>query len=118
MSVAAHVTGITRSDIEGRRHSVGFPLPVARIENHLLWRCSDIEAYAQGARDFAHPHGVMQDDLLFSEEIAVLTGVPVNQVPTRASQQRWHKVPRPSGRISRRLYWLRTDVERWSAARG
>ena len=59
----------------------------------------------------------MQGELMLSDEIAALTHMPREHVRAYITQQGWHRVPPPAGKISRSRYWLRSEVARWESER-
>ena len=95
----------------------GYPEPVVCLgRTNWLWLLSDIRAYGEGERDFTHARGHLQQAYVDSDELAAKLNIRQESVRGRlvkAERKGWDKVPKPTGRAGKRLYWERAVVERW-----
>jgi predicted DNA-binding transcriptional regulator AlpA len=113
----AQLLDFGRNEVARRSRQPDFPVRVALISRRPAWVRSDIEAYAAGE---AVPHRQLdeaQAELIDSREMAQLLGLSGDSLRTRIHEQRWDRVPEPSGQVSDAHYWERSEYEAWSAGR-
>lgn len=103
------------------RHAkrAGYPQPVVCLaKTNWLWLLADIEAYKRGKRAFAHERGALQDGYIDSHGLGALLDLSSASIKTRLSQEEekmktWERVPKPTGRAGKGLYWERAYAQRW-----
>jgi hypothetical protein len=124
ITVAGWLLGMSGPVANKYRRTTGFPPHAARVDGDTLWRRADIEtyrdhtdAYRTGERKWEHEAGWLDHELIGTDHIQALTGLPRDQVRSRVYEGRWDRVPKPAGKAARRMYWLRSDVEAWECKR-
>jgi len=102
------------------RHATrpGYPEPVVRLaKTNWLWLLVDIEAFKRGKRDFAHERGALQDTFIDSDGLGALLDLGPQalkeRVDTEGVAKTWERVPKPTGRAGKGLYWERAYAQRW-----
>lgn len=113
LTAAGWLLGISAGHAYKHTHKTSFPPYAARVNGDRLWRVADIKAYRDGQRDWNHAAGCLDHELVGSDHVEALTGLPRDQVRSRVYDERWDRVPKPAGKAARRLYWLRGEVEQW-----
>jgi len=105
---AAQIIGTGRSNITHLRRKKSFPPPALRLRgDRPVWVREDIEAYANGQRGGWKRRG-LQARYYNSAEMAELVQLERSQL----SEPRV-AAPRPTGRASGAIYWLKSDADRW-----
>jgi hypothetical protein len=96
----------------------GYPAPVIRVhETNWLWLRAHIEEFKAGKRDFTHEPGALEGTYLDSPALVKL--INLNPKDLHAflrrgySTNRWDRLPAPTGRAGRYLYWDRAYVTNW-----
>ena len=104
------------------RHAkrAGYPQPVVCLgKTNWLWLLTDIEAFKRGKRDFAHERGALQDTYIDAHDLAALLDLSTTHLKSRleredgATTKTWEKLPKPTGRAGKGLYWDRAYAQRW-----
>jgi predicted DNA-binding transcriptional regulator AlpA len=107
IGVVARLLGTVPSVIVKYASRSTFPRSVATVEGDRVWLRSDIEAYRDGRRFPRRTENEWQDRLMDSSEIAGRLGISRDRVRSLIYEERWDRIPRPAGKVSRRYYWLR-----------
>lgn len=97
----------------------GFPRPVAFSGHAQFWRRDDVFAYCDGGVIPEAEAFALQDELIFTADIARLLGVTTRVVATRVRRQGWQRglLPEPCAVIPNvQSVWWRKDVAAWIAA--
>lgn len=104
------------------RHATrpGYPQPVVCLgKTNWLWLLTDIEAFKRGKRDFAHERGALQDTYIDAHDLAALLHLSTTHLKGRLSREdgattkTWERLPKPTGRAGKGLYWDRAYAQRW-----
>jgi hypothetical protein len=104
------------------RHATraGYPQPVVCLgKTNWLWLLADIEAFKMGKRDFSHERGALQGSYIDSGDLATLLDLSPTSLKSRlfkedsAKTKTWERLPKPTGRAGKGLYWDRAYAERW-----
>ena len=104
------------------RHATrpGYPQPVVCLgKTNWLWLLADIEAFKKGKRAFSHERGALQDAYIDAHDLAALLHLTTTHLKTRldreerAQTKTWEKLPKPTGRAGKGLYWDRAYAQRW-----
>ncbi|MGH2852647.1 MAG: hypothetical protein ACRDLF_00425 [Solirubrobacteraceae bacterium] len=104
------------------RHATrpGYPQPVVCLgKTNWLWLLADIEAFKKGKRGFAHQRGALQDAYIDAHDLAALLHLTTPQLKARldregsAKTKTWERLPKPTGRAGKGLYWDRAYAQRW-----
>ena len=103
------IYGLSRDQADRLVTEARFPAPKRAVGSVRVWSRAEVEAYVAG-KPLRRPQS--PDEFIDSAELAALTGLSHNTV--RGSPE---CVPPPAGRIGRRRYWLRADVEKWLSER-
>jgi len=98
----------------------GYPQPVVCLgTTNWLWLLTDIEAFKRGKRDFAHDRGALQDTYIDAHDLAALLHLGTTKLKERlnredsATTKTWERLPKPTGRAGKGLYWDRAYAQRW-----
>jgi predicted DNA-binding transcriptional regulator AlpA len=98
----------------------GFPRPVAFSGHAQFWRRDDIFAYRDGRMIPEAEAFALQEELLFTADIARLLGMTTRVVATCVRRQGWQRglLPEPCAVIPNvQSVWWRARVEEWLASR-
>jgi hypothetical protein len=120
---AGWLLSMSTSTVNKYRSRTGFPPHVARVDGDPLWLRADIEAYRDhadayrsGQREWEHDEGCLDHELIGSDQIEALTGLPREQVVNRVYEERWDRV-RQTDRQGRTPALLATQRRRSLGAR-
>lgn len=98
----------------------GYPQPVVCLgKTNWLWLLTDIEAFKRGKRDFAHERGALQDAYINAHDLAAILHLGTTMLKARldkeesAKTKTWERLPKPTGRAGKGLYWDRAYAQRW-----
>jgi hypothetical protein len=98
----------------------GYPQPVVCLgTTNWLWLLTDIEAFKRGKRDFAHEQGALQDTYIDAHDLAALLHLGTTRLKGRleredgATTKTWERLPKPTGRAGKGLFWDRAYAQRW-----
>jgi predicted DNA-binding transcriptional regulator AlpA len=111
----ARITGEAYTAVYRR----GFPRPVAFSGHAQFWRRDDVFAYRDGRLIAEAEAFALQEELLFTADIAGLLGVTSSAVATRVRRHGWQRglLPEPCAVIPNvQSVWWRKDVAAWIAA--
>jgi hypothetical protein len=51
-----------------------------------------------------------------SADVGARIGLAAPTLVTSIYRERWHRIPRPAGKLGGMYYWLRDEVENWASA--
>lgn len=110
---AAVPLGLSRGRTQELANTPDFPAHVAIISGARAWRRSDVAAYAAKRPFPRRAVGELQDRLMDAVAVRETVHLRPAVFTTEVNKRLWNLVPKPAGRVARRWYWLRADVEEW-----
>jgi predicted DNA-binding transcriptional regulator AlpA len=112
----ARITGAAYTVVYRR----GFPRPVAFSGHAQFWRRDEVFAYRDGGVIPGAEAFALQEELLFTADIARMLGVTSSAVATHVRRQGWQRglLPEPCSVIPNvQSVWWRAEAEKWLASR-
>jgi predicted DNA-binding transcriptional regulator AlpA len=87
-----------------------FPPYAFKLSGTRAWRWEDVEAHHKGEPIPKRKRGEMQGEVFDANQIVRLCGLRRQDLHDALRRR---AVPRPAGRVSKKPYWLRAEVEAW-----
>jgi hypothetical protein len=114
--LASWYLGISPNARHAKR--TGYPQPVVCLgKTNWLWLLADIEAFKRGKRGFAHERGALQDRYIDSHGLGAVLDLSSTAIKARLGKEdvanTWERLPKPTVRAGKGLYWERAHAERW-----
>jgi hypothetical protein len=108
----ALIRGFTMGQARHHMHAdPTFPPYAFKLSGARAWRWEDVEAHHKGEPFPKRKRGEMQGEVFDAERIARLCRL--RRADLHDALRRGRDAPRPAGRVSKRPYWWRAEVEAW-----
>lgn len=90
-----------------------FPVHVLELGSTRAWYRSDIEAHRDDRPVPVRHRNELAASVIASADVCRKLNMRPDTLIAYIHRDEWHRVPQPTGSVSGRNFWLRSEVEKW-----